>query len=269
MEIDNAAIKEGQKFLWALGDFPSVAAMIRPASEAMLDRIGLAEGDELLDVACGTGNLAIPAARRGARVTGVDITPSLLDVARADAEAAGLSIDFREGDAEALEFADDSFDIVTSIFGMIFAPRHEVAAAEMVRVCRPGGAVAITAWTPEGMNGELFNVVGKHMPPPPEGMPRPTDWGSESYVRETFGGAPDWTFATLDAEFVADSTEDFLAFCENKLSPLVAARSVLEPQDKYPPLRRDLLAHMERFNVATDGSYLGRAEYLLAVGRLP
>src|SRR5690349_12036823 len=168
--MDVAAFKEGQKTVWSLGEFADIAAMIRSASETILDKAGVQSGDTLLDVACGTGNLAIPAAERGAIVTGIDITPKLVEICRAEAAAKGLEMTIEEGDAEALEPADETFDKVISVFGMIFAPQHELAASEMVRVAKPGGTVAITSWALDGMNGEMFRVIGGHMPPPPEGM---------------------------------------------------------------------------------------------------
>jgi SAM-dependent methyltransferase len=229
----------------------------------------VSSGDELLDVACGTGNLAIPAAKRGAIVTAMDITPKLLEVARAEAAEAGLTIDFSEGDAEALEYADDSFDKVISVFGMIFAPQHELAASEMVRVAHPDGTVAITSWTKSGMNGSLFQVMGRHMPPPPEGMPTPPDWGSEDYVAATFPDGIDWDFSTEIVTFRAPSVDEWIAFNEVKLGPMVVAKAALSAQDKWEALRADLAEHYERFNVADDGTFAGEAEYLLAVGRLP
>jgi SAM-dependent methyltransferase len=267
--MDVAAFKEGQKTVWSLGEFADIAEMIRPASETILDKAGVQSGDSLLDVACGTGNLAIPAAERGAVVTAMDITPKLIEVCRQEAAAKGLEIDIREGDAEALEFGDDSFDKVISVFGMIFAPQHELAASEMVRVCKPGGTVAITSWTLEGMNGQMFGVIGKHMPPPPEGMQTPAQWGSEDHVRETFDDSIEWSFSRETIYFKADDAAAWFDFMEEKLGPLVMARSVLEPQGKYDALREDLVAHYESFNRATDGSFDGEAEYLLAVGRKP
>lgn len=267
--MDVAAFKEGQKTVWSLGEFAEIAHMIRSASETILDKADVQSGDELLDVACGTGNLAIPAARRGAIVTAMDITPKLLEVARAEAAAAGVEIDFSEGDAEALEFADDAFSKTISVFGMIFAPQHELAASEMVRVTRPGGTVAITAWTRAGMNGSLFKVMGEHMPPPPEGMKSPVDWGDEGYVEDQFTDGIDWDFSREIVTFRAPSVDDWIAFNEAKLGPMVMAKAALAPQDKWDALRSDLAEHYERFNVATDGSFAGEAEYLLAVGQLP
>lgn len=267
--MDFTAFKEGQKALWTLGDFPALAHIIRPASQTIMDAAGVAGGDELLDVACGTGNLAIPAAERGARVTGIDITPKLLEVAREEAAEAGVAIDFREGDAEALEFADGEFDKVISVFGMIFAPQHALAASEMARVCRPGGTVAITSWTQDGMNGQLFKVIGRHMPPPPDGLEPPFLWGDQEHVRSKFPAGIEWTFSVEQAPFAADSADQFFDFMEQKLSPVVLARAALEPQGKYEALREDLREHFDSFNSASDGGFLGIAEYLLAVGELP
>lgn len=264
--MDVAAFKEGQKTVWSLGEFADIAAMIRPASETILDKAGVSSGETLLDVACGTGNLAIPAAERGAIVTGIDITPKLVEIARAEAAAAGLDITLEEGDAEALEAADDSFDHVISVFGMIFAPQHEIAAAEMVRVCKPGGKVAITSWASDGMNGEMFAVIGSHMPPPPEGFRSPATWGEESYIEEVFDRSVDWDFSRESVVFEADSTADWFAFMSEKLGPLVLARAALEPEGKWEDLREDLLGHYEKFNTSEDGRFRGEATYILAVG---
>lgn len=269
LRMDVAAFKEGQKTVWSLGEFAEIAHMIRSASDTIMDKAAVSSGDVLLDVACGTGNLAIPAARRGAIVTAMDITPKLLEAARAEAAAEGLDIDFSEGDAEALAYADGSFDKVISVFGMIFAPQHELAASEMVRVCRPGGTVAITAWTDTGMNGSLFKVIGAHMPPPPEGMSTPVQWGNEQYVEDRFANGIDWSFSRENVIFRSDSVDDWIEFNSVKLGPMVLAKAALAPLDKWDALRDDLAEHYARFNVADDGTFAGEAEYLLAVGRLP
>ena len=148
----------------------------------MVESIGVGEGDDYLDIATGSGNAAEAAARRGARVTGLDLVPELIDAARARFQAAGLDAEFVVGNAESLPFDDDSFDRVTSVFGMMFAPRHQAAADEIVRVARPGAAIAIAAWTPSGLNGRMFKLLGEHMPPPPEGFVPPVKCGEEEYV---------------------------------------------------------------------------------------
>ncbi len=267
--MDVAAFKEGQKTVWSLGEFADIAAMIRSASETILDKAGVVSGDTLLDVACGTGNLAIPAAERGAIVTGIDITPKLVEICRAEAAAKGLEMTIEEGDAEALEAADESFDKVISVFGMIFAPQHELAASEMVRVAKPGGTVAITSWALDGMNGEMFKVIGAHMPPPPEGMKTPAMWGEESYIEEVFDDSIDWSFSREVVTFEADDAEKWFEFMQEKLGPLVLARRALEPEGKYDALRDDLIAHYEKFNTAEGGGFRGEATYILAVGKKP
>lgn len=267
--MDPAAFKEAQKTVWSLGEFADIAHMIRPASETILDKAGVESGDKLLDVACGTGNLAIPAAKRGATVTAMDITPKLVQIARAEATEAGLPIDFSEGDAEDLAYADDFFDKTISVFGMIFAPRHAIAAAEMARVTRPGGTLAITSWTKEGMNGSLFKVLTKHMPVPPVGAPNPTDWGTEEYIAEQFPDGIDWSVTREIITFRAPSVDEWIDFNEVKLGPMVLAKAALSGDGKWDLVRDDLEQHYESFNAATDGSFAGEAEYLLAVGRLP
>lgn len=267
--MDPAAFKEAQKTVWSLGEFADIAHMIRPASETILDKAGVTSGDKLLDVACGTGNLAIPAAKRGAVVTAMDITPKLVQLASAEAAEAGLEINFSEGDAEELAYEDDSFDKTISVFGMIFAPRHAVAAAEMARVTRPGGTLAITSWSKEGMNGSLFKVLTRHMPTPPVDAPNPTDWGTVEYIAEQFPDGIDWSVTREIITFRAPSVDEWIDFNEVKLGPMVLAKAALSGEGKWDIVREDLKNHYESFNVATDGSFAGEAEYLLAVGKLP
>jgi SAM-dependent methyltransferase len=177
------ALKSRLKAMWMTGDFGEVAKHIEMGAEEFIARLALKPGVRVLDVACGSGNLAIPAARLGAIVTGVDIATNLLEQARARAEAEGLTIGFDEGDAESLPYADAAFDVVVSMFGAMFAPRPELVAAELVRVCRSGGQIAMANWTPDGFIGQMFKVGGKYVPPPPS-MPSPLKWGDEETVRE-------------------------------------------------------------------------------------
>ncbi len=186
MSIDVSAIKDGQRKMWTAGDYPEIARMLTSAAEAILERAEAGPGMSLLDVATGAGNVAIPAALGGASVTGLDLTPKLLGVARERAAEAGVEVSFVEGDAEELPFESDSFDRVTSCFGVMFAPRQELAAAELARVARPGGAIVLAAWTPEGLNGQMFKTVGSYMPPLPPGLKPPVMWGREDHVRSLF-----------------------------------------------------------------------------------
>jgi SAM-dependent methyltransferase len=179
-------LKERLKATWMAGDFGQIARLTEPCGQDFISRLLLVPDIRLLDVACGSGNVAIAAAREGAVVTGVDIATNLLEQARQRAESEGLTIRFEEGDAEQLPYDDASFDVVVTMFGAMFAPRPELAAAELVRVCRPGGRIAMANWTPAGFPGQMFKVNAKHVPPPPN-MPSPVKWGEEETVRERFG----------------------------------------------------------------------------------
>src|SRR6185295_8450910 len=170
------SLKSRLKAMWMTGDFGQVAKIIETGAEEFIDRLALQPGERVLDVACGSGNLAIPAARAGAIVTGADIATNLLEQARARAESEGLKIQFDEGDAENLPYADSAFDVVATMYGAMFAPRPELVAAELTRVCRAGGRIAMANLTPEGFIGQMFKVTGKHVPPP-------LKWGDEETVR--------------------------------------------------------------------------------------
>ena len=176
-------IKDRMRAAWMAGDFGVIARTIAGCAESFVEKLPISPGLCVLDVACGTGNVALPAARRGAHVTGVDIASNLLLQARARAEAEGLEIRFDEGDAERLPYPDSSFDLVTSMFGAMFAPRPELVVAEFARVLRPGGLLAMANWNPESFSGKLFAVSASHVPPPPE-LPNPVLWGDEPAVRQ-------------------------------------------------------------------------------------
>ncbi len=258
--------KQGQRKMWASGDFPTIAKTIQGASDAVVERLGVEPGQDLLDVATGSGNAAVPAAQRGARVTGLDLVPDLLDAARRRAGEAGVEVEWVEGDAEALPFEDASFDRVSSVFGVMFAPRHQQAADELVRVARPGARIAVAAWTPEGLNGQLFKVIGAHMPPPPPELKRPVMWGDEDYVRGLF----DDPRLEVDCERLAvpvawDSIDGWITHCESALGPTVMAKAALEPQGKWAAARADLVDLYERFNEADDGTLNAPADYLVTV----
>jgi 2-polyprenyl-3-methyl-5-hydroxy-6-metoxy-1,4-benzoquinol methylase len=177
------AVKARQRATWESGDFGQIARTIENVAEEFMARHPIPAGAQVLDVACGTGNLAIIAARRGVVVSGVDIAANLIDQARARAAAEGLRIAYVEGDAEDLPYGDGQFGLVVSMFGVMFAPRPSIATAEMLRVTRPGGRVALANWTPEGFIGKMFKVFKAHLPPPPAGVPSPMGWGDEATVR--------------------------------------------------------------------------------------
>ncbi len=256
-------IKQRQRHMWTIGDYAAIAEMIEGASAAAVEGAGIESGHEVLDVATGTGNAALIAARRGASVTGLDLTPKLLGIAAERAAEAGLELELIEGDAEDLPFADDSFDRVTSVFGVMFAPNQQKAADELRRVCRPGGRIVTCAWTPAGLNGLMFGLIGASLPPPPEGFQPPVLWGAEDRIRELFDGA-DVEFSTLEVAFKDDSVERWMDRNERILGPTVMAKEVLEPAGDWEPLRAKLTALYADANQATDGAMHVDAEYLLA-----
>jgi SAM-dependent methyltransferase len=180
---DIRQLKSNLKAVWMAGDFGQIATYTQEAAAEFVRRTAIQRGSRILDVACGTGNVSIPAARAGARVTGVDIATNLLDQARRRASREGLNIDFEEGDAEALPYPDGSFDVVLSMFGAMFAPRPERVAAELIRVVKPGGLIRMANWTPQGFVGRSFQLTAKFVPPPAE-MAAPTLWGDEATLRQ-------------------------------------------------------------------------------------
>ncbi len=179
------ALKERLQATWAAGNYDFFSRFMEPSAAEFLDAVGVRPGSELLDVACGSGQLALIAARRGARVHGTDIVPAWIEAARTRAASEGLPARFEVGDAEALPFEDARFDVTATIYGAMFAPRPELVASELVRVTRPGGTVAMANWTKEGFIGQMLGVIGKFVAPP--GMPSPVLWGDETTVRERFG----------------------------------------------------------------------------------
>jgi SAM-dependent methyltransferase len=180
-----AQLKSSLKATWVAGDFGEIAKFTTKAAENFVERLPIGNGIKVLDVACGTGNTAIPAARAGGVVTGVDIAENLLEQARKRAASEKLAIHFREGDAEELPVADEEFDVVLSMYGAMFAPRPERVAAELVRACRRGGTIAMANWTAEGFVGKSFQLTAKFVPPPP-GLPVPVLWGNKNVVRQRF-----------------------------------------------------------------------------------
>ena len=258
------AMKEGAHAVWAAGDFSVIARLIEGVGEECAAQAGAAPGVELLDVACGSGNVAIPAAARGARVTGLDLTPELFDAARARAGEAGVEVEWVEGDAEALPFDDASFDRVTSTFGVQFAPRHEVAAGELVRVCRPGGKIVIYNWTVEGLVGQFFDLIRGYMPPPPDFASSPALWGSEEHVRGLFPGIA-LAFERRTVEIAWESPESFVRHFEEYFGPTIMAKRALEPQGKWQELRDQYVDLVGRFY--TDGKV--RQEYFAIEGERP
>jgi SAM-dependent methyltransferase len=261
-----STLTERQKAVWSSGDWPAIAPTIADASSVVVEKLGVGPGHDYLDVATGSGTAAILGAERGARTTGLDFVPKLVDAATERAAAEGVEATFVVGDAQALPFADDSFDRVSSVFGAMFAPDQERAAAELLRVCRPGGLIAVAAWTPEGLNGRMFMTLGKYMPPPPDGFKPPILWGTEARVHELFAGHEvDCERVLLTSEF--DDFEDFVALFESTLGPIVTARQVLEPEGKWSAAREEVLAIYKDANERELPAIRTSAEYLLTTVR--
>lgn len=259
------AIKAGIRATWTTGDFGQIARY-EPASGAdLVHRLGIGPGDRVLDVACGTGNVALAAARAGASATGLDFAPNLLAQARATAKAEGLAIRFDEGDAEDLPYGDGVFDIVASAFGVMFAPRPERAAAELARVCRPGGRIALLAWTPRGFIGQLHPLVARYAPMPPQARP-PVLWGVEARAREYLGaGVADLraTPRVYRLAFPFGPAEVADLYIAN-LGAIRRAHAGLDPAGRAA-LRRDLVAFFAENNRVADGTTRIDAECLEVV----
>lgn len=251
---------------WAAGNWDSFAGLLESVGALVLDRIEVHPGQDLVDVGTGTGgNVAIPAALRGAKVVGIDVTPELFESARRRAAEAGVEIEWVEGDAQDLPFGDESFDRVISTFGAMFAPDHARAARELVRVCRKdGGRVAMTTWVNDGFNGELFKLMGASLPPPPPGVQPPPLWGVERHIEEMFaraGATP--TIARESVELDFPSVEEALSQYANDFGPFVMARAVLEPQDRWADFLQAFSDLLHRFNSAREGSARIPADYFL------
>jgi SAM-dependent methyltransferase len=247
------------------GDFGQIATSYAPGAVEFITRLHIEPETRVLDVACGTGNLSIPSARSGARVTGVDIATNWLDQARVWASAEGLTIQFDEGDAEQLPYADAAFDIIVSMFGAMFAPRPEQTAAELVRVCRPGGRIALANWTPSSFIGQMFKITAAHVPPP-AGVPSPLLWGDETTVQERLrDGITDLQLTrrpiTLTFPFGAPEVVEHFRLYYGPSQRAFAALNA----DGQSALRRDLERLWSEHNRATDGTTHVASEYLEVV----
>jgi SAM-dependent methyltransferase len=256
------SLKARLKATWMAGDYGLIAKSTELGAEEFINRLALQPGTRLLDVACGSGNLAIVAARIGATATGVDIAPNLLEEGRERAKVEGLTIQFDEGDAEQLPYPDANFDVVVSMFGAMFAPRPELAAAELVRVCRSGGRIAMANWTPAGFAGQVFKTIGKHVPPP-AGVPPPAQWGDEAIVHERLrDGVADLQMTKkicpIKYPFPPSEVVDFFRIY---FGPVNRAFAALD-QDGQTSLRRDLEQLWSVHNRAQDDSTHVEGEYL-------
>jgi ubiquinone/menaquinone biosynthesis C-methylase UbiE len=266
---DVEALKARMKATWMAGDFGQVAKYAEHEAVKFISRQNIKPGMRVLDVACGTGNLAIPAAKVDAMVTGVDIASNLIEQARERAKSEGVKIQFDEGDTEELPYSEASFDVVVSMFGAMFAPRPDRVVTELVRVCRPGGRIALANWTPNGFIGQVFKTTSKHLPPPPPDAPVPVPpvlWGDEVIVRERFRDGVSKlvltpVMAQLQYPFPVPATVEFFRTYYGSTQKAFAAL----PEDKQPALRRDLENVFARYNKATNGITSVEAEYLEVV----
>lgn len=259
------ALKARLKTTWMSGDYGHFAKPMEAGAHEFLARISVPPGTEMLDVACGAGQIAIPAARAGVHVTGIDIAANLIEQARARALEEGLTVRFEEGDAEMLPYGDNSFDVVVSLIGAMFAPRPERVAAELVRVCRPGGRIIMANWTPDGFVGQIFKTMGKHVPASPL-MPSPLLWGHESTVRDRLqAGVSSIQLTRREYPFhYPFGPEEVVEFFRKYYGPTNRAFASID-KDRQAALRKDLEQLWRSANRATDGTTLYTAEYLEVV----
>jgi SAM-dependent methyltransferase len=263
-EQADQALKAKHRAMWALGDYHAVATEIIPSlGRVLVEACAVSTGEHVLDVAAGSGNVAIPAAATGAHVVATDLTPELLDQGRADADASGVSLDWQVADAEHLPFADDAFDVVTSCVGVMFAPHHQPAADELVRVCRPGGRLGLISWTPSGFIGQLFATMKPYVAPPPPGVQPPPLWGEVAHVRELLGDRVTDLVAQqrqLRVDRIAEP-ESFRDYFKTNYGPTIAAyRGIADDPARTAELDEALVDLVRRHRDA-DRSF--EWEYLL------
>ncbi len=264
------ALKSRHRAMWAMGDYPAVARDVIPHLGATLVKAtGVRAGDRVLDVAAGSGNAAIPAALAGADVIASDLTPELFDAGRAEAAALGASLEWREADVEALPFADDSFDVVLSSVGVMFAPHHQAAADEIIRVTRPGGRIGLASWTPEGFIGQMFAVMKPFAPPPPPGAQPPPLWGSEDHVRELFGERVAELEMRRDSVVVDrfQTPGEFRDYFKRNYGPTIAVyRAIADDPERVAALDQALADLVAGSGMTTDAPAMAW-EYLLVTAR--
>ncbi len=263
---DFAAIKQRQQATWASGDFAVIGTTLQIVGEQLAEAVDVRSGEQVLDVAAGNGNATLAAARRFADVTSTDYVPLLLEKGAARAHAEGLSVTFQVADAEALPFADASFDVVLSTFGAMFTPQHDRTAHEMMRVLRPGGRIGMANWTPEGFIGQLFKVIGSHLPPP-AGLKSPALWGTETHLVELLGPQAANIHCTRRLfNFRYRSPAHWLQIFRDYYGPTHKAFAALDANGQAA-LERDIVALLQRLNVAGESSLVVPAEYLEVVIR--
>ena len=257
-----ATLKAKLKGTWTAGDFGVIAKSYESGASDFVQRLQLQPGTTVLDVACGTGNLSIPAAKTGASVTGIDIAPNLIEQAISRAGHEQVTATFEIGDAEQLPYPDSSFDVVITMYGAMFAPRPELAAAELLRVCRPGGRIAMANWTPSGFAGQMFRIVAQYVPPPT--MPSPIKWGEEETVRQRFGNRADLHFTTRRISFTYPfPPTEVVQYFRQYFGPVNKAFEFLENDPhKQKTLSQHLVQLWTDHNLQSDGTTLVESEFL-------
>jgi ubiquinone/menaquinone biosynthesis C-methylase UbiE len=258
---DLAALKTRQQAAWSSGDYAVVGTTLQIVGEALCEALDLHSGQKVLDVAAGNGNVTLAAARRWCEVTSTDYVPALLERGRIRAEAEGLTVEFKQADAEALPFADASFDAVVSTFGVMFTANQDKAAAELLRVCRPGGKIGLANWTPNGFIGQLFKTLGKHMPPP-AGVKSPALWGTRERIDEMFGPSAS-SIETLRRDFMFRyrSPQHWMDVFKTYYGPLLKTFAALQPPAQQA-LNDDIMALIDRMNISGDDTMVVPSEYL-------
>ncbi|MFB6415005.1 MULTISPECIES: class I SAM-dependent methyltransferase [Bradyrhizobium] len=261
---DLAAVKQRQHGAWSSGDYAVVGTTLQIVGEQLCESLDLRAGSKVLDVAAGNGNATLAAARRWCDVTSTDYVPELLKRGQERAAADHLTVEFREADAEALPFADASYDVVLSTFGVMFTPDQDKAASELARVCKSGGKIGLANWTPQGFIGQLFKTIGKHLPPP-AGVKSPALWGTRARLEEMFASqASDISAEPRMFVFRYRSPEHWLDVFKTFYGPTLKAFAALD-ESGQAALRRDLLALLGEFNHADDGTIVVHSEYLEVV----
>jgi ubiquinone/menaquinone biosynthesis C-methylase UbiE len=261
---DLGAVKSRQQGAWSAGDYAVVGTTLQIVGETLCEALDLRSGQKVLDVASGNGNVTLAAARRWCDVVSTDYVPALLERGRDRAAAERLAIEFRQADAEALPFADASFDVVVSTFGVMFTADQDKAAAELVRVCKPGGKIGLANWSPDGFIGQLFKTIGKHMPPP-AGVKSPALWGTGARITEFFGAqASSIQLEQRDFVFRYRSAQHWLDVFKTYYGPLLKTFGALDPRAQTA-LTDDLFALIKRFNRSGDKTMVVPSEYLEVV----
>jgi SAM-dependent methyltransferase len=265
----DAELKARHRKMWASGDYPSmVETFLTPLGPRLVEACGITPGNRVLDVAAGTGNASLHAAALGADVVASDLAPELFEAGRARAAAAGVELEWVEADAEHLPFENESFDVVISAIGVMFAPHHQQAADELVRVCRPGGTIGLLSWTSDGMLGALFRTMGPFVPPPPPGAQPPPLWGNEEHLAELLGDRVDVRTQTRDVLEVTafERPHDYAAHFKARYGPTIVAQGNARKNDREAEFEAALDAFCDEWNRGTEDRARFEMQYLLTVG---